>query len=188
MPIPFEDTSTRGLVIRATKEILEHLKTYRLYIPRDKAVSYDIRDYGLSVPTVYEMFCHVAPPCTDRILFRNPYGMFDTEIRSENFPIWFLYLDTFQYECVSDHTPSVKYMISRGGLTVSVESDLEFIVNEGILEWFHTPIKITVSYGLSEAWTEIKDRELSTTVSRLEINRGTPESDIEVVETLLLVV
>jgi len=86
-----------------------------------------------------------------------------------------------------DQTPAVKYSVSHGGLTVSIECDLEFIVNENVLEWFHTPRKIVASYGLSEAWMKITERDFSTSVSRVDINRGTPASDIEVVETLLLI-
>jgi hypothetical protein len=184
MGIAFTGAPPAGHIIECVKSILQYADTYTVRVPRDRAMSFDIHEYGLSVPTVYDMFMIYAPPCATKITFKNPYGLFDEESRSENFPIWFLTLDTFQYEGFYKSSPGIKYTVEEDDIKVSVECELEFEVDEGVLVWYHVPKSITSIYRSSEASMHI-DR--GATQKDIRIVPSVPEDDIMAVDTLLYI-
>ena len=182
MGIFFDDSSAERYVMDSVSSIMEYIDTYTVRMPRDRAMSFDIKDYGLSVPTVYDMFTTYAPSSATKITFKNPYGLFDQESRSEHFPIWFLKLDTFQYDGFYQSTPGIKYTVENDEYTVSIECDLEFTVDEGVLVWYHLPKKATSIYGSSEASMRFDALKCGKDI---RISPSVPEHDVRAVEILL---
>lgn len=184
MGISFTSASPTRHVVESVKTILQYAKTYTVRVPRDRAMSFDIHEYGLSVPTVYDMFTIYAPQCATKITFKNPYGLFDEESRSENFPIWFLALDTFQYDGFYKSSPGIKYTVQNDDTSVSVECELEFEVDEGVLVWYHVPKIITSIHGSSEASMRV---DLNGTGKDIRIVPSSPEDDVKAVDILLYI-
>jgi hypothetical protein len=74
--------------------------------------------------------------------------------------------------------------VEEDDIKVSVECELEFEVDEGVLVWYHVPKSITSIYRSSEASMHI-DR--GATQKDIRIVPSVPEDDIMAVDTLLYI-
>ena len=184
MGILFDDQPQDVSIFTDFRQLYEHVSTYSIRMPRDRAMSFEIREYGLTVPTVYDMFQCVAPTFVTKMTFNNPYGLYDEETRSDNFPIWYLALDTFQYDGFYQTPPSIKYTIERGDLSITLVTILEFTVQEGTIVWVHKPTKIITSSGDSMCITDA-DIDLSKSSQQFELERSSLKNDIRAVSACL---